>query len=468
MKTYLLLHNGKICAPKLNVNQRGFWQYELEQVLQDDYFKDYNIICIEEEIKKYHLDDSEDNVWGLNDEVYHYKLWLNAYINNNLNNFSLPLTVESNSVYRKKLEQKFEEYINFLNRPAFIYESSTIEFVKEECKCILKALDSLIGSNKKVAENMLGKILDSFQNNIFLVSDLDKSYSFRGIAPFVGLQNKDYSALYETMMNADLTFYRVRTKPKDAKEDIADKEDILHLPYNLREKACSMRFTPAELPGLYLGSTTFICSKEVGWNKKDELYASVFVPNDKGKKFKILNMAVSQALINGIYNRNSGYNEIQHNLQNAMLKIFPLVMATSFSVQNEEKEKHQYLISQELMRCASKNGIDGIAYLSMKGDDEFQYPQGINLAIPATDISENNLYSEKCSGFKISKPIMYCKQTGGDKKSYINNIYTKQDPSGVESFPAKVCINGKKVFYGDTSYGKFDDYLVSTLVCDKK
>ena len=42
------------------------------------------------------------------------------------------------------------------------------------------------------------------------------------------------------------------------------------------------------------------------------------------------------------------------------------------------------------MRCASRIGIDGIAYLSMKGKDEFQYPQGVNLAILATDISEKN------------------------------------------------------------------------------
>ena len=94
-------------------------------------------------------------------------------------------------------------------------------------------------------------------------------------------------------------------------------------------------------------------------NGSDNLYASVFVPNEKGKKFKILNLTISQALINGM-------GDVDRKLQNSMLKIFPLVIATSFSIKNDERIKYQYLISQILMKVANENGIDGIAYLSMK------------------------------------------------------------------------------------------------------
>ena len=86
-------------------------------------------------------------------------------------------------------------------------------------------------------------------------------------------------------------------------------------------------------------------------------------------------MTISQALINGIYERirddNNDNGRTLCKLQNAMLKIFPLVIATSFSVESEEEMKYQYLLSQALMRVANRNGIDGIAYLSMKGIDEF-------------------------------------------------------------------------------------------------
>lgn len=124
----------------------------------------------------------------------------------------------------------------------------------------------------------------------------------------------------------------------------------------------------------------------------------MFVPNSIGKKLKILNLTISQALINGVYNKICCNYTIRRKIQNTMLKIFPLVIATSFSVNSDEKVKYQYLLSQALMREANKNGIDGISYLSMKGENEFQYPKGVNLAIPAIDISEKNNYSENAPG----------------------------------------------------------------------
>ena len=90
-------------------------------------------------------------------------------------------------------------------------------------------------------------------------------------------------------------------------------------------------------------------------------------------------MTISQALINGIYHKRIDNSEIKEKLQIMMLKIFPLIIATSFSVSEKNREiKYEYLISQALMKVINEIGI---AYLSMKGKDEFQYPQGVNLAL---------------------------------------------------------------------------------------
>ena len=453
MKTYLLEYNDKIYFPRLEKNQRGFYHEELEEVFNENE-KNYYVICVEDEVKKYNLCDSKRNYLKLDEEVFQFKLWYNAYLDNNLNGFSLPITVDNNDEYRRVVEQKLSEYLEYLQRPAFVYEKTTVECATTECGLVLKAIDSLIDGNEKDAERIIEQMLAPFIGDSFLISDLDKSYSFRGIAPFVDLRRKEYSEKYDKMMEKNLTFYRVRIKKED--ENITNIEHILHLPYNMRDKARGMRFSSAGLPGLYLGTTTYVCSKECKWNGQDELYASVFIPNSNGKKLKILNLTISQALINGIYNKNNDKDDsIRRKLQNTMLKIFPLVIATSFSVKKEEKIKYQYLLSQTLMRCAKKNGIDGIAYLSMKGEDEFQYPQGVNLAIPATDISEKNMYSEKCNGFHISKPIMYCGQEGRKKKSYINEIYKKDD------YISQINMDGEMRFYGDTLWGRFDNYLVS-------
>lgn len=52
VKTYLLEYNGEICTPNLKINQRGFYQEELQKVLKNNKFKKYNIICVEEEVAK--------------------------------------------------------------------------------------------------------------------------------------------------------------------------------------------------------------------------------------------------------------------------------------------------------------------------------------------------------------------------------------------------------------------------------
>jgi hypothetical protein len=465
MKTYLLENNSEIYFPNLKVNKRGFYQEEIEKTMKDKKYCHYKILSVEDELMKYQLGSTTSNFWELDEEVYNFKLWYEAYLDNNLNGFSLPIKVSTNSEYRNMLEKKLREYAEYLERPAFVYENGLLDYVKTECKLILDVLENLINGQELIAENVMVQILELFKGDSFLISDLDEAYSFRCIAPFIDLRSGGNDQNYAKMMNKELTFFRVRTKKKnDKKTIISDVEHILHLPYNLRDKTSSMRFSAAGLPGLYLGTNTYVCSKESRWNGDDELYASVFIPNDQGKKLKILNLTISQALINGVFNRSRDVKDRKRcKLQTAMLKIFPLVIATSFSVEGNEKIKYQYLLSQALMRVANRNGIDGIAYLSMKGDDEFQFPQGVNLAIPATDISDSNLYSQKCKGFEISKPILYCGQEGKGVKSYINEVFTKYDLKGFESFTSKLNIDGEMKFYGDTCYGKFDDFITTSF-----
>lgn len=473
MKTYLVIENGEICRPKSKKNPRGFYEEEIEMMKKNKKFSDnVKLICIEEEIEKYHLIASEHNKYLSDESVKSYMTWVEAYMDNNLNGFTVPIKVENNHEYREKLENVFKQYKAYLNRPAFVYIEGLLDCIEEETKEIIVALDYLINDNEDAADATLSKMLDLFRNDPFIVNNLDNSYSFRGLAPFEDLHSEGYDKKYEKMMDTELTFFRTRTKNKnDKKVKICDIGDILHLPYNLKHKASSMRFSIKGVPGLYLSTTTYACSKECNWNKDEEdLYASVFIPNQKGKALKILNLTISQALINGVSNRMSS-DPRREALQVSMLKIFPLVIATSFSVSTEENIKYQYLLSQALMRVAEKKGIDGIAYFSMKGEDEFEFPQGVNLAIPATDISDRNLYSEKCWDFEISKPKPYsevCIQECQSKKSYINSIYTKYNECGMESFTAKMEIDGKLKFYGDTDYGKFDNYLTGQIKCYPK
>ncbi|AWY97293.1 hypothetical protein [Blautia argi] len=165
------------------------------------------------------------------------------------------------------------------------------------------------------------------------------------------LQSDGYNDLYQKMNHQELSFFRVRTREKSDTTDISQIQHILHLPYEKKSFASNMRFSCLGMPCLYLGTTSYVCSRECEWNpEKEDLFAAAFIPNEQGDR-----------------------------LQLSMLKLFPLVIATSYRVLETGRTlKYECLISQALMKVISTMNIDGIAYLSMKGKDEFQYPQGVN------------------------------------------------------------------------------------------
>ena len=228
---------------------------------------------------------------------------------------------------------------------------------------------------------------------------------------------------------------------------------------------------------LYLGGTSYICSKESRWNGKDHLYLASFKFNEKGKKLKILNLVVLQALLNGMIPR-PGDNCKRKELHNAMIRVFPLVIATMFTVQTSGKErerngeefKAEYLLSQILMNAIQKVGIDGVAYLSRQGKNDFQYPQMVCLAILVTDTNEKDEYGRLIHDYVMTKPVLIHsfekndQQKNYQKKSYINENYPPYLKSlQIENYTSKVECNGQTMFYQDTMFSKMDDYLVNQI-----
>ena len=418
---YLIKYNNQLFSYPCKVNQRGFTYEEAIQTANRNKWRNYTLVSIDKEIEKYNLHGNLEHRDLMPPEVFVYETWLNAYLDNNINGLSLPIAVDTNETYVEQLKIVYDKYCNEISKPAFIYEDGLADEVRDTCNQIIDILFLLIAGQREKATIELGKIIEPFVENPFLVSELDKSYSFRGIAPFIDLRNCSYE--YQKMIDKNLSFFRVRTKRKENTDSISEKEHIVHLPYGMRGMASTMRFSREGVPCLYLGTTSFVCCNECGWDSENEdMFSAAFVPNEQGKKLRILNLTISQALINGIYNRGiDGDSEVRKTLQLSMIKIFPLVIATSFSIAQDKREKrYEYLISQALMEIIRELKIDGIAYLSMKGKDEFQYPYGVNLALPAFDISEEKHFSKYCEAFDMTDPVKFEYQTSRSHKSYIN------------------------------------------------
>lgn len=439
------------------------WQKRLQSPQMNEFYEGMDSLC--DEINRMLIE---------NDDIRNILMKDYEERDKNINGFQIPFVADNNEDYEEKLKEKLSAFKKEINRPAFEKEGDLISDVNNICDKVLNAFDAVKSEKSKEAEKIVSEILEDYKKYPFAVSELDKSYAFRGIAPFEELRSDwGNENTYENMLSGDLNFFRARVVKE--KEKINELNEINYLPYSKRLLSKDMRFSSKGKVCLYLGTTSYVCSEECRWNKEDNLYLSSFKFNKKGKKLKILNLVVLQALMNGMIPRDEK-DSLRKELHAAMIRVFPLVIATMFTVKTSDEErekkyneniKYEYLLSQVLMNVLQKEGIDGVAYLSRQGKDDFQYPQMVCLAIPVTDISSENEYGDLINCYEMTNPVLFNGFNDNvhfEKKSYINEkwpAHLKYEWGKRENFNAKVDYKGHDMFYQETPFSKIDDYMVN-------
>lgn len=380
---------------------------------------------------------------------------------NNINGLDLPKTVDSSEEYFEKAREMLDDFARQIDRPAFNLQQGLKNQINAICEKVKEALKYVASGEIDLLDEALCEVIQNHFFDGFIVSELDKSYAFRGLAPFEELHSHGIENKYAEMNNHDIEFFRARVSDKPIK----NLGEMVHLPYDLRNKSSDMRFSSKGQVCLYLGTTTYNCAKECRWNGNQDLYVSCFKPNAKGKKLKILNLVISQYLIDGMRKK--------RDIQNKLLKVFPLVIVTSFSIKKNVKDvRHDYLISQRLIKILRNFEIDGVAYLSCQGESGLQYPHGVNLAIPINNFSKNKQYGEICECFSMTNPFRVNKLDDdiyvGLKSTFIIDTYTEKNEFGFDNIMSHVTYNGKDTFYGNTPFSKWDNYLTNQQFKDFK
>lgn len=384
----------------------------------------------------------------------------------NIKGFQIPFIVKNNDDYEVLLKEKLKDFIKEIDRPAFQKEDNLVDDIKKICEKVIQAFEAAKIGNYEEAEKIVSEILENYAKDPFAVSELDRSYAFRGIAPFEELRSTwGNNSDYDNMLIKELSFFRARVV--GAGETIQRAEEINYLPYTKREKAGDKRFSSKNKVCLYLGTTSYVCSIESQWDKKDNLYLSSFKFNERGKRLKILNLVVLQSLMNGMIPGDK--NDLRYRkLHNSMIRVFPLVIATMFTIETSDDDrkkiyhetiKYEYLLSQVLMNVLKKEGIDGVAYLSRRGNDDFQYPQMVNLAIPVTDISEEHEYGDLINCYVMTKPVLF--KTGNNDIHFKKRSYINETAEIWGSDAAKVDYEGEHILYKKIPFSQMDDYLIN-------
>lgn len=391
----------------------------------------------------------------------------NAIINNittrvnyendrNINSVSLPIKIENESEYISKIKNIYDEYINELSEKVFREDDNgaLLKQIKSICRDIYNILKDLCNKkdNEKNCYDRLAEILNELNKCRVFTQEFDLSYAVRGV-------------YHEDDCQDSISLYRIR------KGKVSKKGGMYHKPCN-DIKYDNNRFDIEGYPCLYLGTTSLVCYWET--NEPSDFSISVYKPNEKGKKLKILNLAISKELINGFSNINIYPEDVY--IQKEMLKIFPLVIATSITVSGNHEARPEYELSHLIMKYMEENGTDGIAYLSTKGRDGFQFPYGVNIAFPAIEKSQvYEGYGKILEYFVIGNPIYIPDKTEWDrilssnegKNTYILKHFCSPCIEGLPNYTANINMpNRESICYPDSAFAALDKYLEANIKCN--
>ncbi len=348
----------------------------------------------------------------------------------------------------------YEEY--FQDKIAFNDDSQLLNEISSSIRHIKSAWEWYQKGNIKKATKQIELMLEGYVNDDFFVTELKKAYGIKQVAGYDELKRESFD--YSEMKQHLVTLYRGRI----SSEMLNERKEMLHRPYKKYEKISRQRFTCEGMPALYLSTTSYTSWLELKKPEKD-FYVSAFVPDKRGERLRILNLVITEDMVNGFYNvQLDGDNMRRKELQDKMISFWPLVMATSYKYVNMREDKVEYIIPELVMRSLKRFGIDGVAYLSKHLEHDLQLQLGVNIAIPIYEEHLDQGYGTVSKCFKISKPELYLEQArekyaeckGG---SYIyDRYYRKKD-----SYQPFVNSAEGVQTYGDTVFAKFDNYIVN-------
>lgn len=157
------------------------------------------------------------------------------------------------------------------------------------------------------------------------------------------------------------SFYRVRTSNE---HKILSRKDLFHIPFELRNKISTQRFSIPGFPCLYLGNSVYICWEELNRPNFHDIQVAKFENNSE---IKLYNLSYEQYNFQKLVPQKLKDEEVIK-----LLLAYPIIAACSIQVPQKRQFdpfKPEYLIPQIVLQTLmeQKNtGTIGIVYSSTK------------------------------------------------------------------------------------------------------
>ena len=231
------------------------------------------------------------------------------------------------------------------------------------------------------------------------------------------------------------------------------RNEMLHIPFNQREKISSARFSIQGLPCLYLGTTSYCCWLEMDTPADHQFNVSAVSVNED---MKILNLTLNSCDLEHLLALSNDRKIFQEGL-----KLWLLALSSSFVVRQSNRSfKTEYVIPQLIMLAANELNLDGVSYYSKRvKDDRLASMNTVNLALFAKYNGEEK-FSKICKEILLTPSVNFSmfKQLNYDATYRADDI----SPHIQDTMYPKVIGSFERQYqYSETKFYSFDKYLLS-------
>lgn len=200
-----------------------------------------------------------------------------------------------------------------------------------------------------------------------------------------------YQVMKQVEYPIDSNFYRIREREENYPYS---PKEMFHIPFELRGKVTSQRFSIPGFPSLYLGRSLYICWEELNRPQFSKIQAARL---QSTRKIRLLDLTPTS-----ITNPNS-FEAYKYFMT------FPLIACCSVKVKDYSNTfKPEYIIPQLLLQWIRQNDqLDGIRYNSTHISKRIYKVQGeyANIVIPVKKNAHTGHCKQLKSMFKMTETI---------------------------------------------------------------
>jgi hypothetical protein len=299
---------------------------------------------------------------------------------------SLPITRPDGSPLDAFLKDVFGKYMSALDD--LTDANSISDQVKRSQKTIREVADDLV---KAVESYLRGFPHDGYTHVRSAVTKLGGSLNL------LKLRVGDTASI-----RAFERLYRIRQVERAGYLDSLERKALFHMPFELRHKVSSNRYSISGLPSLYLGGSLWVCWEEL---QRPDFHSLQVARFRYAQPIDLLDFGFRPNIIGQL--RRSGSNLFNDATITSYLTCWPLIAACSVRVFYPGMPfKPEYIVPQLLLQyLLNETSLDGLRYFSTRIDQNEHSPwAAMNYVFPVQEQVANGFCPRLREKFCLTAP----------------------------------------------------------------